>query len=151
MEKGTVTINQEKYVNDVLHRFSIQEDKPVSTPYEAGLYLSGDDCQSKDKRDVEYVYLRRFMEQIGYAQKSPTLIAQDNKVSIYLTQGTRMYHKANHIDTRVYKVRELSSGDDPEVKLWKIDGSDQPSDIFTKVLPRVSFECHRGKIMGTAM
>ena len=49
------------------------------------------------------------------------------------------------------KVRKLSSGDNPEVKLWKIDGSDQPSDIFTKALPRVLFERHRSKIMGTTM
>ena len=282
MEKGTVTINQEKYANDVLRRFNMQEAKPVSTPCEAGLHLSGDDCPNKDKRDpevirdyqacvgslmylsvltrgdcsfainqtarflnnpgpthvaavkrilryiagtanlgltyrksadeqkanklnasadadhagaddrrsvsgwcvmlngamiswaskrqpvtaisstesefysvsqcaVECVYLRRLMEQIGYMQKSPTLIAQDNMACIYLTQGARMYHKAKHIDTRVYKVRELSSGDNPEVKLWKIDGSDQPSDIFTKALPRASFERHRSKIMGTSI
>ena len=62
-----------------------------------------------------------------------------------------MYHKAKHIDTRVYKVEELSSGDNPEVKLWKVDGSYQPSDIFTKVLPRVSFERHRSKIMGATV
>ena len=282
MEKGTVTINQEKYANDVLRRFNMQEAKPVSTPCEAGLHLSGDDCPSRDKRDpvvirdyqacvgslmylsvltrgdcsfainqtarflnnpgpthiaavkrilryivgtaslgltyrksadgqqtnklnasadadhagaddrrsvsgwcvmlngamiswaskrqpvtaisstesefysvsqcaVECVYLRRLMEQIGYAQSSPTPIAQDNMACIYLTQGARMYHKAKHIDTRVYKVRELSSGDNPEVKLWKIDGSEQPSDIFTKALPRVTFERHRSTIMGTAI
>jgi hypothetical protein len=45
----------------------------------------------------------------------------------------------------------LSSGDNPEVKLWKIDGSDQPSDIFTKSLPKVSFEWFRSKIMGTSI
>jgi hypothetical protein len=100
---------------------------------------------------VECVYLHRLMEQIGYAQKSPTLIAQDNMTCIYLTQGDRMCHKAKHLDTRMYKVRELSSGDNPEVKLWKIDGSDQPSDIFTKALPRVSFDRCRSKIMDTTM
>ena len=51
MKKGTVTINQEKYANDVLRRFNMQESKPVSTPCEAGLHLSGDDSPSKDKRD----------------------------------------------------------------------------------------------------
>ena len=71
---------------------------------------------------------------------------------IYLTpQGVRMYHKAKHIDTRVYKVRELLSRDNPDVNLWKIDGSDQPSDIFIKTLPRVSFECHRSKIIGSVI
>ncbi len=100
---------------------------------------------------MECIYLRRLMEQIGYLQNSPTLMAQDNMACIYLTQGARMYHKAKLIDTRVYKVRELSSGDNPEVKLWKIDGSDQPSDIFTKALPRASFERHRSKIMVTSI
>ena len=55
MEKGTVTINQEKYANDVLRRFNMQEAKPVSTPCEAGLHLSGDDCPNKDKRDPEVI------------------------------------------------------------------------------------------------
>ena len=53
MEK--VTINQEKYANDVLRRFNMQEIEPMSKPYEAGLHLSGDDCPSKDKRDPEVV------------------------------------------------------------------------------------------------
>jgi hypothetical protein len=54
-------------------------------------------------------------------------------------------------NTGQYKVRELSCGDNPEVKLWKIDGTDQPSDIFTKALPRVSFERHRSTIMVTVI
>ena len=58
-----------------------------------------------------------------------------------------MYHKAKYMDTRVYKVRQLTSSDNPEVKLWKVGGFYQPSDIFTKTIPRVSFECHRSKIM----
>jgi hypothetical protein len=40
-------------------------------------------------------------------------------------------------------IEELSSGDNPTVKIWKIHGSEQPSDIFTKAPPRVSFEKHR--------
>ena len=59
-----------------------------------------------------------------------------------------MYHKVEHIDTRVYRVPELSNGDNPEVRLWKIAGADQPSDIFTKALPRPAFEKHRATVMG---
>ena len=62
-EKGTVTINQEKYANDVLRRFNMQETKPVSTPYEAGLHLSGDDCPSRDKRDP--VAIRDYQACVG--------------------------------------------------------------------------------------
>ena len=97
---------------------------------------------------MECVYVRRLMEQLGFPQIGPTLIAQDNNACIYLTQGTKMYHKAKHIDTRIYRVRELSSGENPSVRLWKISGAEQPSDIFTKALPRVAFQKHRSVIMG---
>ena len=43
-----------------------------------------------------------------------------------------MYNRAKHIDTRIYRVRELSSGDAPEVEVYKIAGEFQPADIFTK-------------------
>ena len=99
---------------------------------------------------VECVYLRRVMELIGYKQQGPTPIAQDNYACICLTKGARMYHKAKHIDTRIYRVRELSSGADPAVRLWKIDGADQPSDIFTKALARPAFEKHRNTLMGVS-
>ena len=97
---------------------------------------------------LECVYVRRIMSLLGFEQKSPTLIAQDNNACIYLTQGARMYHKAKHIDTRIYRVRELSSGTNPEIKLWKVGGEHQPSDIFTKALPRQAFERHHRSLMG---
>ena len=61
---------------------------------------------------------------LGFTQQGPIPIAQDNYACICLTQGARMYHKAKHIDTRVYRVRELSNGNNPEVRLWKIAGAD---------------------------
>ena len=97
---------------------------------------------------LECLYVRRIMSLLGFEKKSPTLIAQDNNACIYLTQGARIYHKAKHIDTRIYRVRELSSGINPEIKLWKVGGEHQPSDIFTKDLPRQAFERHHRSLMG---
>jgi hypothetical protein len=97
---------------------------------------------------IEYVYFRRVMNLLGYSQLSPTPIARDSNACVCLTQGARMYHKAKHTDTRVCMVRELSSGDKPEVKLLKIARADQRSDTFTKALPRPSFEKHRATLMG---
>jgi len=56
--------------------------------------------------------------------------------------------RAKHIDTRIYRVRELSSGDAPAVEVYKIAGEFQPADIFTKGLPRAAFERHRSTLMG---
>ena len=54
----------------------------------------------------------------------------------------------HHIDTRVYHIRELATGATPEVKLFKIAGKEQPSDLFTKGLPRPAFEKYRAILMG---
>ena len=97
---------------------------------------------------MECVYLRRVMALLGYEQHGLTLIAQDNYACICLAQGANMYLKAKHIDTRVYRVRELANGSAPQVKLWKIDGQHQPSDLLTKALPKEAFTRHRGTIMG---
>ena len=40
----------------------------------------------------------------------------------------------------MYRIHELAYEPSPEVRLLKIAGEDQPSNIFTKVLPRPSFE-----------
>ena len=62
---------------------------------------------------LECVYLRRVMEIMGYKQSGPTLIAQDNNACIYLVKGSGMYNCAKHIDTRIYRIREFASGDNP--------------------------------------
>jgi hypothetical protein len=97
---------------------------------------------------MECLYLKHVMALLGYEKHEPTLIAQDNYACICLTQGAKMYHKAKHIDTRVYRVRELASGRQPQVKLWKIDGLYQPSDLLTKGLPKEAFTRHCCTIMG---
>ena len=38
-----------------------------------------------------------------------------------------MYDRAKHINTRVYRVRELASGEAPEVAVYKIAGEYQPA------------------------
>jgi hypothetical protein len=58
-----------------------------------------------------------------------------------------MYNRAKHIDNRIYRVRELSSGDAPEVEVYKMAGEYQPADIFTKGLPNAAFERHLVTIM----
>ena len=97
---------------------------------------------------LDCVYLRRVMELMGYKQKHPTFIAQDKAACIYIIKGSGMYNRAKHIDTRIYRIRELSTGKDPEVDVYKIAGEYQPADIFTKGLPRVAFERHRATLMG---
>jgi hypothetical protein len=58
-----------------------------------------------------------------------------------------MYHKARHIDTRVYRLRELCK--DGTMHLDKISTHDQVADALTKGLPRDAFCRHRNIMLGT--
>jgi len=88
------------------------------------------------------------MDMMGYKQIAATAIAQDNNACIFLVKGSGMYNRARHIDTRVYRIRELATRATPEVMLFKIAGTEQPSDLFTKGLPRPAFEKYRTILMG---
>jgi len=57
-----------------------------------------------------------------------------------------MYNRAKHIDTRIYRIREKSESG--QVKLYKVGGENQPADIFTKSLPRLSLVKDRHSLMG---
>jgi hypothetical protein len=63
-----------------------------------------------------------------YMQTFPTPITQDNNACIFLVKGSGMYNRAKHIDTRVYRIRELSESG--EVKIYKVAGENKPADIF---------------------
>ncbi len=101
MEKGTVTINQEKYANDVLHRFNMQEAKPVSTPCEAGLHLNGDDCPSRDKRDP--VAIRDYQACVGSLMYLSVLTRGD--CSFAINQTTRFLN--NPGSTHIVDVKRI--------------------------------------------
>jgi len=75
-------------------------------------------------------------------------VRTEKRQRIYLDKDSGIYNRARHIDTPVYRIRELASEPSPEVRLFKIAGEDQPSDLFTKGLPRPAFEKHRAILMG---
>ena len=66
---------------------------------------------------------------------------------IYMSRTSVMYHKARHIDTRVYRLRELCK--DGTMHLDKISTHDQVADALTKGLPRDAFCRHRNVMLGT--
>eukprot|EP00961_Rhodomonas_salina_P045469 610593-Rhodomonas_salina.1 len=57
-----------------------------------------------------------------------------------------MYHKARHIDTRVYHLRELCK--DGALVLEKVALADQVADSLTKSTQKPAFEKHRDAMMG---
>ena len=94
----------------------------------------------------EIIYLRRILEDMGFAQAGPTTMWEDNAACIHMSETSVQYNKARHIDTRVYRLREIVK--DGDTKLYKIKSADQTADSLTKSTPRPVFEKHRMVMMG---
>mmetsp|Transcript_62060 Transcript_62060/g.128458 ORF Transcript_62060/g.128458 Transcript_62060/m.128458 type:complete len:483 (-) Transcript_62060:314-1762(-) len=94
--------------------------------------------------DVQYI--RRLAEELGFPQDGPTILYEDNMACIYMSESAAMYHKARHIDTRVYHLRELCSGG--LLKLVKVESAKQVADSLTKPTPRPLFVTHRSAMLG---
>ncbi len=86
------------------------------------------------------------MEELGYAQTKPNITYKYNMACIYMSKSAAMYHKAQHIDTRVYHLRDLWK--EGTMELEKIDTTKQVADSFTKATPRPLFDAHRLVMMG---
>mmetsp|Transcript_30942 Transcript_30942/g.64187 ORF Transcript_30942/g.64187 Transcript_30942/m.64187 type:complete len:289 (+) Transcript_30942:5072-5938(+) len=95
---------------------------------------------------TDVTYLRRLLDNLGYTQGTPTVLFEDNMACIYMSQSSAMYHKARHIDTRVYHLRELCRRG--AMVLRKVPSEFQAADSLTKSTPRPLFVTHRDVMMG---
>ncbi len=68
------------------------------------------------------------MEELGYTQPKPTIMYEDNTA-----KSAAMYHKARHINTRVYHLCNLCQ--DGTMELEKIETTLQVADAFPKATP----------------
>jgi len=94
----------------------------------------------------EMVYLRQLFADLGFEQKEPTIIHQDNQACIALA-GNPIYHKrTKHIDIRYHYVRErVENGD---VALVHVPSERQLADLLTKPLAKQRLAILRDIITG---
>lgn len=86
----------------------------------------------------EIVWLRRVVDEIGFPQSQATTIYCDNNTVITLSENNIATRpKTNHILRRFNYVREQQ--DAGLIKTVKINGVDNPTDFFTKVLGKRLF------------
>ena len=74
----------------------------------------------------------------------PVILYCDNTSAINISKNLVMHAKTKHIAIKYHYVRELV--EDKQVKMEHINSKEQISDIFTKPLPKDSFEYLRGKL-----
>jgi hypothetical protein len=82
----------------------------------------------------EAIWIRSFLEQLGYKQLEPTTIYGDNQSAIALVKNPEFHVRTKHIDIAIHYVRELV--EDNLIDIQYISTKEMLADILTKPLPK---------------
>ena len=79
----------------------------------------------------QVTWIRSLLSELGYKLKA-VLICGDNQGSIFMASNPVTEPHSKHIDIRYHGIREsITNG---KIKLFFIDGAENPTDLLTKNL-----------------
>lgn len=96
----------------------------------------------------EVVWGRKFLHEVGFGQRQPTIIWNDNQACIAMTDHDVNHSRAKHIDLRFFFVRELVENKTIIIKY--VPSKENLADCLTKPLGRVLFQRLVKLAFGTA-
>lgn len=86
----------------------------------------------------ECIWLRRLLTEIGFQQKLPLVLFEDNRGAIDLSKNPKFHDRTKHIDVHFHSCRErVQNGD---ISVLHCPSDQMVADIMTKALPRTVFE-----------
>ena len=86
-------------------------------------------------------HLRMFLRELGLEQKYPTVVHEDNNATIAFVDGSESPKKAKHYLMKVHYLKEQKEAG--LIKMQKVGTVNQLADVFTKALPKVTFQKFR--------
>ncbi len=94
----------------------------------------------------EIVYLRSILNDFGFEPVSPTLLFEDSRAVIAMTENPVNRKASRHIDTRKHFIGQLV--EDKTIVLEQCATDNMVADALTKGLPAPAFEKHKAKMLG---
>ena len=91
------------------------------------------------------MWLRQLLAEIGYGQKEPTVLHEDNAGCIFIANNANSSVKTKHIGIQVHFVRECVKSQ--EVRMVKVASAFNLADFLTKALGRIAFLRNAGKVV----
>jgi hypothetical protein len=120
------------YVSNTLMSYRSKRHKSISMSSMEAEYIEATHCASEIK------WWRRLLEAVGYPQKGPTPIMEDNKACIAFSLNNTAHERSKHIDIREYWLRDAVL--DNTIEMLHVCTEDQIADIFTKYLGPTKFQ-----------
>jgi transposase InsO family protein len=93
---------------------------------------------SASQASQEIIWTRNILADLGYEQKEPTLLYEDNQSCIALTKESRYHKRAKHIDLKYHFIRQTILKQ--QIALKYCPSAEQKADILTKPLSRVKHQ-----------
>ncbi len=81
---------------------------------------------------TEIVFLRNLLNEIGFEQKGPTIMYEDNKSTIDLANGLGKFHKQKHVNVKYHYTKDLVN--DKTIQVCYCPTEEMIADILTKPL-----------------
>ena len=97
---------------------------------------------------IELLQLIGVINFIGHELELPVQVYTDNKAAYDLCHRYTSAQNTRHIQRRLFKMRELRG--EGVVAVNHIPTDLNPADLFTKILPRATFERHRSNVLNTS-
>lgn len=111
-------------------------------------------CVSQSTVEAEYVaasmnctqaiWMRHMLEGFKIDMSEPVTINCDNTSAINISKNPILHARTKHIELKYHFLRERVQ--DKEVKMEYVKSKDQLADIFTKPLPKATFEFLTSKL-----
>lgn len=89
----------------------------------------------------ETCWLRNLYGELGFPEKSATIIKGDNDGAVILTRNPQFHNRSKHIAIRHHWVRDLVTNGILDIKNCR--DPEQTADILTKALPKPKHSRHR--------
>ena len=94
----------------------------------------------------EAIWLRYFLKELGYQQPEPTPIFEDNQAVVNLVETLKSCPRTRHLN----KIRQfiIEQAIDGKIRVKKIAGEINVSDMLTKALDKARFLALRAILLG---
>ena len=112
------------------------------------------DCISQSTTEAKYVaainnynqviWMKKMLKDIGITFEELVIIYCDNTSTVNMSKNPILHSKTKHISIKYHVLREKVVA--KEIRLDYVNTKEYIVDIFTKALPKDTFECLRGML-----